>query len=662
MADKPFAHSADPESSLIRLLVEIEDMVAPAVCPNGRYAFFSTVKARISTNDYAISWYLLKLDGKAEPVRVWLGGDLRLQDGFPHVGIAAWSPDGTHVMFPVMSGDEAQLYVYNLTERATEKLGPVFGTIEEFVFLDRRRVAAAVGSRPPKFSKDAPYPQTGGISVPHGEHRNLVAGLGGLCGPIMEMASFPDRVVILELGKEHLSKHNPPKDAFARPSGEIGVLSAKAVSAVFEPNSSRQTEAFYDALPSLEEATIFDVATGGDAIAYLVVKDRCQNLIVARNGAKLHLGKFDLKTRAQVRWNRTKDSIFVTSNSPAGWEVRCFSLNGRDQKTLRGSGQILVAAGTDAEGRLLVVHSDSGNPFNLVAIDGKGTTHALTSFNQQFNSIRTSRPNVVETQDRYGRMVAGRFYKPKTAHACPVVVHIYGTEGFPRGGNGDEWPFLELLNRGIAVVDANPPCDDDITDDETADAQRQYVDGPVSGAVALIDALAQQGEVDPSRAGIVGLSFGTMVASWAGLKTRRFAAISTSGLDIYYTHQYFANGVLLPFLVEAIRKRDGDAIIEYFGMDIAPTLKTAILSHESEEEYMAYNSMFGLLKAFDRPIERYVFADERHVKTQPSNRYEIYMRNAQWFDFWLNGKEDPEPVDQDQYRRWHELRKQRDSN
>jgi hypothetical protein len=58
-------------------------------------------------------------------------------------------------------------------------------------------------------------------------------------------------------------------------------------------------------------------------------------------------------------------------------------------------------------------------------------------------------------------------------------------------------------------------------------------------------------------------------------------------------------------------------------------------------------------------VEQIVYADEGHVKTQPRNRLEIYRRNAQWFDFWLAGREDADPVDKTQYERWRALRDKR---
>jgi hypothetical protein len=46
-----------------------------------------------------------------------------------------------------------------------------------------------------------------------------------------------------------------------------------------------------------------------------------------------------------------------------------------------------------------------------------------------------------------------------------------------------------------------------------------------------------------------------------------------------------------------------------------------------------------------KPVEMHVFPEEHHQKWRPVHRLNIYRRNVQWFEFWLMGREDPEPVD-----------------
>jgi len=63
------------------------------------------------------------------------------------------------------------------------------------------------------------------------------------------------------------------------------------------------------------------------------------------------------------------------------------------------------------------------------------------------------------------------------------------------------------------------------------------------------------------------------------------------------------------------------------------------------------------LRQLNKPVELFVYPNELHEKEQPKHRYEIYEKNVDWFDFWLQGEEDPDPAKAAQYMRWRELRK-----
>jgi len=52
----------------------------------------------------------------------------------------------------------------------------------------------------------------------------------------------------------------------------------------------------------------------------------------------------------------------------------------------------------------------------------------------------------------------------------------------------------------------------------------------------------------------------------------------------------------------------------------------------------------------------------QHVLTKPLERWVSQEINVDWYDFWLNVHEDPDPGKAEQYRRWRELRKLQEAN
>jgi hypothetical protein len=51
-----------------------------------------------------------------------------------------------------------------------------------------------------------------------------------------------------------------------------------------------------------------------------------------------------------------------------------------------------------------------------------------------------------------------------------------------------------------------------------------------------------------------------------------------------------------------------------------------------------------------------------HVPILPTDRLLAQDGDVGWFDFWLNGVEDPNPMKRAQYLRWEELKRKQDQN
>src|SRR5690606_19084767 len=66
--------------------------------------------------------------------------------------------------------------------------------------------------------------------------------------------------------------------------------------------------------------------------------------------------------------------------------------------------------------------------------------------------------------------------------------------------------------------------------------------------------------------------------------------------------------------------------------------------------------LFAMMRRLGKPVEQVIYPNAAHVFDRPSHRLASMRRNLDWFRFWLQGYEDPDPGKEDQYRRWHDLR------
>jgi dipeptidyl aminopeptidase/acylaminoacyl peptidase len=90
-------------------------------------------------------------------------------------------------------------------------------------------------------------------------------------------------------------------------------------------------------------------------------------------------------------------------------------------------------------------------------------------------------------------------------------------------------------------------------------------------------------------------------------------------------------------------------------------IRTPLLLNVPDNEYLTSLPLYSAMRGWKKPVEMWVYPDEYHQKIQPKHRYSVYLRNVDWFRFWLKGEEDPDPAKKEQYERWRKLRElQRD--
>jgi Prolyl oligopeptidase family len=94
----------------------------------------------------------------------------------------------------------------------------------------------------------------------------------------------------------------------------------------------------------------------------------------------------------------------------------------------------------------------------------------------------------------------------------------------------------------------------------------------------------------------------------------------------------------------------------------ASRIRAPLLIQVSDSELMGEIQTFAEMHKTGKPIEIHVFPNEFHVKSQPIHRYYMYKRSVQWFEFWLKGIEESDPVDPEQYQGWRVLRNRAEPN
>lgn len=328
-----------------------------------------------------------------------------------------------------------------------------------------------------------------------------------------------------------------------------------------------------------------------------------------------------------------------------------------------------------ADNRLICTREGSSQPRRLTEIDLRnGVEHTLFNPNPEFDEIQLGSVERVrwtsgDDVETFGDLVLPSGYRH--GQRLPLVIVQYLSTGFLRGGVGDEYPIQLFAAHGYAVLSFQAPSASPRWDgtkknfEETiAATSRNWVARRAKFAAleAGIRLLVDRGIVDPARIGISGPSDGAATVQF-GLINRPtlFAAASISSCCEEPTAFMLYGGIGLADerATWGFPPARGPGSEDWGPVSIAinaATVKTPLLMQLADHEYLTGVDAFMSLRAAHKPVEMSIFPGEFHLKWQPAHREAAYRRNLQWFDFWLRGQEDPDPVDPDQYRRWRDMR------
>jgi dipeptidyl aminopeptidase/acylaminoacyl peptidase len=223
------------------------------------------------------------------------------------------------------------------------------------------------------------------------------------------------------------------------------------------------------------------------------------------------------------------------------------------------------------------------------------------------------------------------------------------------------YPFEVLAERGIAVFLPN------YRGSHSYGRAFALPDGtePEDDIITGVQSLVASGFADAGRLGITGHSHGAYLGPLVMAKARRFAVGSFA--------EAWANSILMyEVMSEDLNREVHDTV---FGGSLyeapenylaaSPGMRFGHLATAAMFEAGAYSAavaMLGYPKAAHRagmPTEFVVYPRGDHNLTLPRMQWESAKRNLDWLEFWLTGREDPDPAYAEQFSRWRESRRRR---
>jgi dipeptidyl aminopeptidase/acylaminoacyl peptidase len=175
----------------------------------------------------------------------------------------------------------------------------------------------------------------------------------------------------------------------------------------------------------------------------------------------------------------------------------------------------------------------------------------------------------------------------------------------------------------------------------------------LDGFQSAVARLAADGLINPRRVGVIGFSFTCFHSLYALTHDPHLfaAAAITDGNQMSYSQYVFAEDSQAQEVAEAVNGGMpwGQGLTSWaervptFNLDKveAPLLISAFERWQLLAQYEPYAG----LRRLGKPVEMLWLPRENatHVLKRPHHRYLSQQSAVDWFDFWLNGHEDPDP-------------------
>jgi dipeptidyl aminopeptidase/acylaminoacyl peptidase len=279
-------------------------------------------------------------------------------------------------------------------------------------------------------------------------------------------------------------------------------------------------------------------------------------------------------------------------------------------------------------------------------------------------------------------------YDPKRRY--PIVIEngsiLYNGDFVCDSGMSHVSSFVRgmLADDGIMYLMRSTPSNDN--------AERNYYPKGYPGGIAeavfkmdlvgsAIQYLDSQKMIDPTNVGLLGFSRGGWYTEFALAHSHlRFRAASATDNVLYsYGSYWYIHSDALMQLDDSMYdgppygetlKNWKDYSISFNTEKIHTPLLKEIMGYGLQDDnpqrppnnLSVHFELFTALKRQNKPVEMYYYPNEQHQPEHPVARMWSLQRNIDWFRFWLQGYERPNPEDPDQYKRWEHLRELRDAD
>lgn len=632
-----------------------------AVSPDGRWIAFQIQEPELEANTFRLTWYVVELGSRQRgPRRVGDGGEIIFDPSLPTTITgnraamsATWTRDSRSIIYLKRQGHSTQLWRSYLDGRETQLTS---GTRDVISIIDvtGSRIRYSVARDEHDIDTSLRSEGRSGYLVDN-RFRPFVSN-----APVRQQCNTPEEISLRRDCEppiweyDLLTRRNMPATALRsdiveedqRIAGRISAQGSGEGRITWFERVDRDT-------PHLSGPSFRLVATADDGREVACTAPMCT-----------------VEHPEAVFWGAQDEEVFALHRNAGATSFTLFAWtldSGAVREVLTTDNRL--SACQRIQDNAFCLSEGPIQPRRIVSVNlGNGQVDTVFDPNPEFAQIQFTRIENLEWNDGYGNAVTGRLVFPRDyveGQRYPIIITPYDASGFLRGDTGDEFPIHVFASAGFFVLCASRPRDREIavaspnyrlrTTERELRKRRVYL----SSVEAILDILDRRGLYDPTRVGMTGVSDGAQQVHFALINTQRITAAAVGSLVSPQTFYEFE----APFMRERMRDwwggQPSPSLSSYSALSYrsnAETIGAPILVNVSDAEFVVSHPEFAYMQDAGRAIEMYVYPNEQHIIWQPAHRLAIYNRNLDWFRFWLQDVEDPDPAKVEQYVRWRQLR------
>ena len=361
---------------------------------------------------------------------------------------------------------------------------------------------------------------------------------------------------------------------------------------------------------------------------------------------------------SSMEWRSNDELLFTAAIGGRSAVHRLDTDNGRITELLGDRRRISdVSFDSDME-RIAYVATSVTAPTELFVADIDGDNERrLTGFNDAVSAeIEWPEAERFTYESVGGREIEAWLMKPygyQEGRQYPLVLYIHGG---PHSSYGEQWfdEFHNIAGAGMFVLYTNPRGSSGYGADFTYSTRARWGLEDYEDIMKAVDIVAQRPDVDSTRMGVTGGSYGGFMTAWITTKTDRFKAAQTDRMISNWWSWYGTSDAQGLTEFEFLGKPWDNAELydELSPIRYARNVSTPTLIVQSEEDHRTpmtdAEQWFVALRKHDVPVEFIRYPRSTHDLSRTGEPWLLVDRLGrlrQWFSHWL-GVEQPVSADQ----------------